>query len=101
MLVHMNEFMFVKCIADETRFKALRFLGDDEKCVCEIVEHLEKEQTLVSHHLKALRDCGLVLTRRDGKNIMYRISDTSISEVLDKIHDVSNKLTEISECEAC
>ncbi len=97
----MNRMKFMKCICDETRFRVLEFLGNDEKCVCDIVEYLGKEQTLVSHHLKALRDCGLVQTRRDGKNIMYRISTPSITEVIEKINDVSGKLTDISECEAC
>ena len=100
-LIHMNEIKFMKCVCDETRFRVLEFLGKDEKCVCDIVEHLDKEQTLVSHHLKALRDCGLVLTRREGKNIMYWVSDHAIIEVLDKIRDVSKRLDEISGCEAC
>lgn len=97
----MNYTKFMKCVCDETRFRILEYLGEDERCVRDIVEHLDKEQTLVSHHLKALRDCGLVLTRREGKNIIYRVSDHMIIEILNKIRDVSKRLTEISECEAC
>lgn len=97
----MNESMFMKCIGDETRFGVIEFLGNDEKCVCDIVEHLGKEQTLVSHHLKALRGCGLVLTRREGKNIMYRVSDPMIIEILEKVAEVSERLSAFCGCEAC
>lgn len=97
----MNEEHLLKCIVDNNRRKILHILGNGEKCVNDIVECTGLVQTLVSFHLKALRDCGLVLTRRDGRNIIYRVSDPTIIEVLDKIHDASKRLTEISECEAC
>jgi ArsR family transcriptional regulator len=94
----MDETVFMKCMGDETRFRVIEFLGEDEKCVCDIIEFLGKEQTLVSHHLKALRDCGIVLTRRDGKKIMYRISDPTIIEVLDKIKEISGRLKSEGVC---
>ena len=62
---------FLKCIADNNRRNILKFLDTKEKCVCEIINHLGLEQSLVSHHLQKLKDCGLVKCRQDGKNIYY------------------------------
>lgn len=59
--------------------------------MCEIIEEVEKEQSLISHHLRALRECGLILRRRDGKRIMYRLADPSVLELLEKINKLAGK----------
>ncbi|MEM1513335.1 MAG: metalloregulator ArsR/SmtB family transcription factor [Candidatus Thermoplasmatota archaeon] len=93
----MKDDKFLKCIADENRRKILKFLGEGEKCVNEISEFTGIEQSLVSHHLKMLRDCGLVKTRQDGKKIIYSLSDDKIYNILKMIEKVANKI--IEECE--
>ncbi|UCF07576.1 MAG: winged helix-turn-helix transcriptional regulator [Thermoplasmata archaeon] len=74
----LDESRFLKCITEETRRNILKFLGTEEKCVCEIVEFLGKEQSVVSHHLALLRGCGLVQSRQDGKKVMYRVSNPGL-----------------------
>lgn len=69
-------------MANETRLRILKSLENGERCVCEIMEELDKEQSLISHHLKSLLKCRLVKKRRKGKKIMYRISDPSIIQFL-------------------
>lgn len=59
--------------------------------MCEIIEEVEKEQSLISHHLRALRECSLILRRRDGKRIMYRLADPSVLELLEKINKLAGK----------
>ncbi len=78
----MDETKFLRCLIEENRRNILKFLGNEEKCVCEIVEHLKKEQSVVSHHLASLRKCGLVQSRQDGKKVMYKISHPKIMEFL-------------------
>ena len=52
----MNGPALLKCICDETRFEILELLQiDDELCLNDFVEKLEKDQPLVSHHLKTLK----------------------------------------------
>ncbi|HEC82675.1 MAG TPA: transcriptional regulator [Thermoplasmatales archaeon] len=98
----MNDDKFLKCIVDANRRKILKFLGRGERCVKDIANHLGIEQSLASHHLKVLRDCGLVKTRHDGKRIMYNLSNPEIDSVLGMIEKVANKIKEVrpnKECE--
>ena len=64
----------LKVLADPTRLAVLRILMDGPRHVGEINEVLEVEQTLLSHHLRVLREAGLVQAQRDGKAVLYRIA---------------------------
>lgn len=59
--------------------------------MCEIVDKLDKEQSLISHHLHALRRCGLICGRREGKKIMYRLADPSILKLLADVEKLASK----------
>lgn len=89
---------FLRCIVDDNRRKILKFLNLKEKCVCEIIKDLGLEQSLISHHLQKLKNCGLVKCRQDGKNIYYKITDKKIIETLEKIENISLKLKDNPEC---
>ena len=65
----------LKVLADETRLAVIEQLLDGSKHVGEINESLNIEQSLLSHHLKVLRDAGLVESQRDGKQVLYRLAD--------------------------
>lgn len=64
----------LKVLADDTRLHVMRELMRGEQTVGELNRALRIEQSLLSHHLKILRDAGLVLTRRAGKCIRYRLT---------------------------
>ncbi len=98
MCIHMKSNSFLKCIVDDNRRNILLFLQDKEKCVHDIVEKLDLEQSLVSHHLKLLKCCGLVNSRQDGKNIYYKISEPEIYDVIKKIDVLSEKICATGEC---
>jgi len=70
-------------LSDPIRLEILSFLRDGEKCVCEIVPHLNLIQPVVSRHLKILKDAGLVRCRKDGTKRMYSIVDQRIYDVAD------------------
>ena len=70
-------------LSDPIRLEILSFLRDGEKCVCEIVPHLNLIQPLVSRHLKILKDAGIVRCRKDGTKRMYSIVDSRIYNVVD------------------
>lgn len=66
---------FFKCLADETRLKSLILLqSEGELCVCELVEALQEIQPKISRHLALLREQGIVLDRRQGQWIYYRLN---------------------------
>ncbi|UCE73181.1 MAG: helix-turn-helix transcriptional regulator [Methanomassiliicoccales archaeon] len=94
----MDESRFLRCITEDTRRNILRFLGNEEKCVCEIVEFIDKEQSVVSHHLALLRNCGIVQCRQDGKRVLYRITNPDLTEFLKRGKELAKSI-ENEECE--
>jgi len=84
-----KQLRLLKCMADDTRIRILIYLKNGERCVCEIMRDLNKEQSLISHHLQALRRCGLIKRRREGKKIMYWLTNPSILKLLLDIEKLS------------
>ena len=72
---------FYKALGDEVRLKILHILSEREMCVCEIIDRLDMSQPAVSHHLKILRQAGLVNDSRDGKWIYYSLNGNVFKEV--------------------
>lgn len=64
----------LKVLADETRLAVVQQLMDGPKHVGDINEALHLEQSLLSHHLRVLRESGLVEAERDGKAVLYRLA---------------------------
>ena len=65
-----------RVLADATRLTLASALREvDELCVCDLAWIAERSQSLVSHHLRALRVAGLVRSRRAGKMVMYALTD--------------------------
>jgi ArsR family transcriptional regulator len=77
--------MVFHALADPVRLEMLQYLRDGEKCVCEIVPHLNIIQPVISRHLKILKDTGLVECRKDGNKRFYTITFPEIFNVLDEI----------------
>jgi DNA-binding transcriptional ArsR family regulator len=81
-------------LSDPIRLEILAYLRNGEKCVCEIVPHLNLIQPLVSRHLKILKDVGIVRCRKDGTKRMYSIVDAKIYDVVDALtSELVNALT--------
>jgi ArsR family transcriptional regulator len=62
-----------RALADRTRLRLLSLMGEDEICVCFLVEVLKSNQPKISRHLAYLRRAGVVAARREGKWMHYRI----------------------------
>ncbi len=72
----MNSLTLFKLLADDTRLKIVLLTIDiGEVCVCELCEALALSQPKISRHLANLRAAGLLLDRREGKWVFYRLSD--------------------------
>lgn len=72
-------------LSDPIRLEIIEYLRDGEKCVCEIVPHLNLIQPLISRHLKILKDAGIIKCRKDGTKRMYSIVDARIFTVVDAL----------------
>jgi len=74
-------------LGDPVRLRLLSLLmtaEGGEICACDLVEPVERSQPTVSHHLKALRDAGLVTGTRRGTNVWYAV----VPEQLDALRAV-------------
>jgi len=72
----------LKALAHPTRVGILEYLKGGERCVCEIIEHLNIEQSNVSQHLAILKRLGLVSFRRDGLKMIYRVKHKEVFAIL-------------------
>jgi len=64
----------LRVLADETRLQVVRQLLDHPQRVGELNETLRIDQSLLSHHLRVMREAGLVLAAREGKAVRYRLA---------------------------
>ncbi|MEA3340462.1 MAG: metalloregulator ArsR/SmtB family transcription factor [Chloroflexota bacterium] len=75
-------------LGDPKRVMILYLLADQSRNVTELTEALGVSQPTVSHHLKILRERGLVLTERDGTAIYYSLADPRIIQALDILREM-------------
>ncbi len=69
-----------RALSDPTRLMLVAALCEGgELCVCDLAWISERAQNLVSHHLRILRSHGLVTSRRDGKLVMYSLTEVGRS----------------------
>ena len=73
---------FFRTLGDPTRVRLLVLLLEGERRVSDLVTQLGIPQSRVSTHLGCLRWCGLVQTRRVGKESWYRLADPRVRELL-------------------
>lgn len=71
-----------KALSDATRVRILSSILDEERCVHELCEELELEQSAVSHQLRVLRDNRLVQHRKEGRHVYYALDDKHIRALL-------------------
>jgi DNA-binding transcriptional ArsR family regulator len=75
-------------LADPTRILILYLLADTPRYVSELADALDVKQPTVSHHLKVLRERGLVTTTREGNAIRYELRDPRVVDALDLLRAV-------------
>jgi len=65
----------LKAIAEPTRLRIVLLLQQyDELCVCHLQDSLDLAQPKISRHLKTLRESGIVMDRREGQWVHYRLN---------------------------
>jgi DNA-binding transcriptional ArsR family regulator len=65
-----------KALGDQTRLAiALALDAGESACVCDLAWIVGRDERLVSHHLRLLKGAGLARSERDGKMVMYELSD--------------------------
>ncbi len=88
----------LKALADDTRFKIVEYLLEEERCVCEIFPYVKRTQSTVSIHLNNLEDSGVLESRRDGKKIFYKIKDKRVCDIFKALSNPKCKILKQSCC---
>ena len=74
-----------KQLSDPTRVRIFWLLSHEEECVINLAAMLEMSSPAVSHHLRSLTESGLLVSRRDGKEVYYRAADTVEAQLFHKM----------------
>ncbi|MFC1945736.1 ArsR/SmtB family transcription factor [Chloroflexota bacterium] len=83
-----------KTFGDAKRLMLINGLRSDEKLVGDLAREIGVSQAVVSRHLAVLRHRGIVIARRAGKHVYYRLADPKIANACDLVHEVLlNQLT--------
>ena len=73
-----------KVFGDSTRIKILYVLFESEMCVCDIAQILQMSQSAISHQLRVLKQNHLVKFRREGKSVLYSLSDDHVRRIINQ-----------------
>ena len=95
MTVEEEQARFLRCIGEPTRLQILKMLPEGERCVGEVACVLNKEQSLISHHLRALKECNIVRERQEAQKVYYKLTDVRLARL---IIDSAALMKELSLC---
>ncbi len=82
-----------KQLGDTTRIRIFWLLCHCEECVLNISALMKMSSPAISHHLRPLKNSGLIISRREGKEVYYRAADTEESRLL---HEMIEQVMEIT-----
>lgn len=80
-------------LCDSTRLRILWLLCHTEECVSDIAVAVNMSSPAVSHHLKTLRQTGLIRSRREGKEVLYTIDNSEKAGLVHQMIDDIFKIT--------
>lgn len=67
--------LLLRLVGEESRLKILCILKQGQHCVCELTEHTKLSQSLISHHLKDLKEAGLISDEKKGLWVHYSLTE--------------------------
>ncbi len=80
---------FFQTLGDATRLRIIQFIGAEDRSVSEIVDFLRQSQPLVSHHLRVLRESGILEAKRHGPFIRYSVKDARLLDALGILQEIA------------
>ena len=79
----------LQLVGENSRLQILCILRQGEHCVCEINEHIKASQSLISHHLKDLKEGGLIKDNKHGLNVYYHLTPEG-KRITDLLFEIPN-----------
>ncbi|NNN14326.1 MAG: helix-turn-helix transcriptional regulator [Acidimicrobiaceae bacterium] len=78
-------------LADPLRFRIVDLLANEELCTCHLVELTGAKQPTISHHLKVLRDAGIVSSEPVGRNTYYRLRAEALQSYALMVSEIADR----------
>lgn len=79
----------LKILGDPNRIKIIELLRGGEMCQCDIIPMVGQSQPTLSRHLGLLEENGVLISRKDGVKMLYRIADSSVLQIIDLASSLS------------
>ncbi len=80
----------LKALAEPRRWRIVELLSCEELCVCHLAEEIGIAQPLVSHHLKVLRDAGLVESEKHRQWTYYRLRIGALKDLAEAVGSITS-----------
>ena len=77
---------FFKIFTHPVRLEILNILRNGEQCVCHLEAHLGYRQAYISQQLMVLKDSGIIVETRQGRNIFYKLTNKNALKVVDALN---------------
>lgn len=79
---------FLKSLAHPARVNILKQLAPGERCVCELIQELELEQSNLSQHLSILKKQGVIESRKEGTKVFYKIMYPGVLQIVNLVEEI-------------
>ncbi|MDP2891646.1 MAG: metalloregulator ArsR/SmtB family transcription factor [Bacillota bacterium] len=86
-----------QALSEKNRLNIIQLLSYGELCACKINENINITQPTLSHHMKVLCECGLVLAHKQGIWMHYRINKEKMSCLSEYFDDLANTKEGVNE----
>lgn len=89
----------LKALGEDTRIRIFEMLRNGKLCACKMIDNLSITQPTLSHHMKILCDCGIVIAEKDWKWTHYSINCDKLNELLAYLGNTRCRVGKICERE--
>ncbi|MGD9707074.1 MAG: ArsR/SmtB family transcription factor [Candidatus Delongbacteria bacterium] len=79
-----------KVLSDPVRLQIVDLVSCKEMCACEILEYLSITQSTLSHHMKVLKECGLVSSRKDATWMYYSLNADVVGNLKSQFDEITS-----------
>jgi DNA-binding transcriptional ArsR family regulator len=83
----MPESLFA-ALGNDVRLNVVGMLTKGERCLCEIAPHFHQDPSVICRHLQILERAGVIISRRDGQRILYRLADHRTVRLMETALDI-------------
>ena len=85
-----ENYKILKALSDVNRMKIINTLTNGEMCACKILKDFSITQPTLSHHMKVLTECGLVISKKEGRWMHYLLNVDKIKYFQDFITNITS-----------